>query len=347
MKKSLFLRIVAAVESHDDYFRQKRNAVGALGASPLQKCIAAVRMLAYGAPADFLDDYVRLGESTIIECLKRFVKAVVEVFGEQYLRAPNAEDTARLMAINHARGWPGMIGSIDCMHWKWDKCPTAWRGAYKGHKDGPTMILEAVASQDLWIWHAFFGLPGSLNDVNVLRRSPLFQSLTSGTAPELEYIVNGNMYKIGYYLADGIYPAWATFVKAFQSPQGNKKIYFTRAQQAARKDVERAFGVLQSRFAMVRGPARLWSKEDLWCIMQCCVLLHNMIIEDEREDPGDFNYHQDRNGIRVLQPKDYEHRDPILLNDFLKIHQEIEDRSSHERLREDLVEHQWARYSAR
>jgi hypothetical protein len=31
-----------------------------------------------------------------------------------------------------------------------------------------------------------------------------------------------------------------------------------------------------------------------------------MIIEDEREDPDDFNYHQDRNGIRVLQPKDYE-----------------------------------------
>ena len=219
-------------------------------------------MLAYGASADFLDDYVRMGESTIIECLKHFAKAVVEVFSVQYLRAPNVEDTARLTAINHARGWPGMLGSIDCMHWKWDKCPTALRGAYTGHKDGPTMILEAVASQDLWILHAFFGLSGSLNDVNVLRRSPLFQSLTSGKAPELEYIVNGNKYNIGYYLADGIYLAWATFVKAFHSPQGNKKTYFTRAQQAARKDVERAFGVLQSRFAMVRGPARLWSKED-------------------------------------------------------------------------------------
>ena len=174
MSKSLFLQIVAAVESHDDYFCQKPNVVGALGGSSIQKSSAALRMLSYGASADFLDDYVRMGESTIIECLKHFVKVVVEVFSEQYLRAPNAEDTARLMAINHARGWPGMLGSIDCMHRKWDKCPAAWRGAYTGHKDGPTMILEAVASQDLWIWHAFFGLPGSLNDVNVLRRSPLF-----------------------------------------------------------------------------------------------------------------------------------------------------------------------------
>ena len=98
---------------------------------------------------------------------------------------------------------------------------------------------------------------------------------------------------------------------------------------------------------MVRGPARLWSKEDLWYIMQCCVLLHNMIVEDEREEPDDCNYHQEPNGIGVFKPKDYEHRDPLLLNDFLKIHEEIEDRSSHERLRDDLVEHLWARYSAR
>ena len=72
-----------------------------------------------------------------------------------------------------------------------------------------------------------------------------------------------------------------------------------------------------------------------------------MIIEDEREEPDDCNYHQEPNGIRVLKPKDYEHRDPLLLNDFLKIPEEIEDRSSHERLRDDLVDHQWARYSAR
>ena len=90
MSKALFLRIVAAVEGHDEYFRQKPNALGVLGASPIQKVVAAFRMLAYGVSADFLDDYVRMGESTIIECLKHFVKAVVDIFGEEYLRAPNA-----------------------------------------------------------------------------------------------------------------------------------------------------------------------------------------------------------------------------------------------------------------
>jgi hypothetical protein len=76
-------------------------------------------------------------------------------------------------------------------------------------------------------------------------------------------MVNDNRYTMGYYLVDGIYPSWEMFVKAFQSPQGNKKVHFTRAQEALRKDVGRAFGVLQSRFAMVRGSVRWWSKEDI------------------------------------------------------------------------------------
>jgi len=87
---------------------------------------------------------------------------------------------------------------------------------------------------------------------------------------------------MGYYLADGIYPSWPTFVKSYRSSQGNKKSHSTQAQEAARKDVERAFGVLQSRFAIIRGPARFWGKDMLWYILAACVILHNMIIENER-----------------------------------------------------------------
>ena len=75
--------------------------------------------------------------------------------GKSYLRPPNAEDIARLLQKAEERGFPGMISSIDCMHWEWEKCPTAWHGQYRGHFKKPTIILEAVASYDLRIWHAF------------------------------------------------------------------------------------------------------------------------------------------------------------------------------------------------
>jgi len=59
--------------------------------------------------------------------------------------------------------------------------------------------------------------------------------------------------------------------------------YFAKKQEAARKDVERAFGVLQARFAILRGPARFWKQETLANIMYACIILHNMIVEDERD----------------------------------------------------------------
>ena len=55
---------------------------------------------------------------------------------------------------------------------------------------------------------------------------------------------------MGYYLVDGIYPQWATFVKTITNYQGYKKKYFAKAQEAVRKDVERAFGVLQAQFTL-------------------------------------------------------------------------------------------------
>jgi len=149
MSKELFLRIAGAVEAHCPYFQQRRNAAGDLGHSALKKITAALRMLAYGVPTDSLDETLYIAESTIIESLREFVKAVVEVFGEQYLRAPNEEDTARLMQMGAARGFPGMLGCIDCMHWQWKNCPTAWHGQFTGHCHDPTIILEAVASHDL------------------------------------------------------------------------------------------------------------------------------------------------------------------------------------------------------
>ena len=125
MKHSLFLRIQSKVEAHDSYFVQKRNSANKLGLSILQKITAALRMLAYGVSGDLIDEYVRIGETNALESLKKFVTAVIDVFSEEYLRKPNNKDIGRLLAYSKRRGFLGMLGSIDDMHWKWKNCPTA------------------------------------------------------------------------------------------------------------------------------------------------------------------------------------------------------------------------------
>ena len=151
MRCSLFFRILSKVKAHEPYFIQKRNAAKKLGLSPLQKMTATLRMLAYRVAADFMDEYVRIAETTTITSMKKFVVAVIAIFSKEYLRLPNNEDIARLLAHSQNCGFPGMLGSIDCMHWKWKNCPTAWKGMYCGHIREPSIILEVVASYDLWI----------------------------------------------------------------------------------------------------------------------------------------------------------------------------------------------------
>jgi hypothetical protein len=74
-------------------------------------------MIANGVAADATDEYVRVGGSTALECLRRFDVTIVEVFRPEYLRLPNEHDTARLLAIGESRGFLGMLSSIDCMYW--------------------------------------------------------------------------------------------------------------------------------------------------------------------------------------------------------------------------------------
>ncbi|XP_042044362.1 uncharacterized protein LOC121790122 [Salvia splendens] len=120
MQRPLFMHIVGALESRYGYFRVREDAAGKLGHTPIQKCTAALRQLAYGGVADMFDEYLHIGESIACDCLKYFCQGVREIFEDKYLRKPTPEDFQALLDMHGAQhGFSGMLGSIDCMHWEW------------------------------------------------------------------------------------------------------------------------------------------------------------------------------------------------------------------------------------
>ncbi|XP_022557024.2 uncharacterized protein LOC106397609 isoform X1 [Brassica napus] len=332
MSKSLFLRIVHRLSTEVAYFAPTQDAVGRSSLSPPQKCTAAIRQLAYGGGADTVDEYVRLGETTARKCLHQFTAGIIHLFGDEYLRHPTGEDLERLLAKGEGRGFPGMVGSIDCMHWEWKNCPTAWKGMYSRGTDKPTIVLEAVASYDLWIWHAFFGAPGTMNDLNILDRSPVFDDIIKGIAPQVNFNVNGREYDFAYYLTDGIYPEWATFIQSIRLPQGPKHSLFGKTQESVRKDVERVFGVLQARFAVIKNPSNLWDKSKIANIMRACIILHNMIVEDERRTQTQDETFQDEDISFCVKM-------PTELFNTLDRREKVRGRPIHRQLKLDLIGH--------
>jgi hypothetical protein len=140
---------------------------------------------------------------------------------------------------------------------------------------------------------------GSHNDINVLNYCPAFNRIMEGTAPMVSYEINGNAYDKPYYLVDGIYHDWAKLVKTIFNPQTQKQKRLSKMQEACRKYVEQAFGVLQARWAIFSSPeTRIWSLQTMHYIRKCCVSMHNMTVEMERPD-GRYQHGWDFRGELV------------------------------------------------
>ncbi|XP_068337657.1 uncharacterized protein [Pyrus communis] len=112
-------------------FIRKREKRGLL---PEQKVTATLRMLAYGASTYQVDEITRMRKSIVLESLMRFCSAIEAFYTNEYLRKPTPMDLRRLLRKGEMRDFPGMIGSIDCMHWTWKNCLSAWQGAYGDRK---------------------------------------------------------------------------------------------------------------------------------------------------------------------------------------------------------------------
>ncbi|GJU53562.1 ALP1-like protein isoform X1 [Tanacetum coccineum] len=172
------------------------------------------------------------------------------------------------------------------------------------------------------------------NDLNVLYGSPLFDDELADTAPECSFVVNGHTYRKCYYLADGIYPAWSTFVKLFFVARDEKSLKFKRVQEAARKYIERAFEVLQGRWGIKRQSARAYQINMLKKIMYCCIMLHNMILEDE-------GFEVNVRDLFVSPTPQIQRTWVERCELHLRKSKELRDRKTHIDLRQDLVEHLW------
>jgi len=75
-----------------------------------------MRMLAYGVAANCVNEYLTIGASTTMECLKKFALGVNDEFGKECLRKSNQADVDRLLQVAEAHYFPSILGSIDCMH---------------------------------------------------------------------------------------------------------------------------------------------------------------------------------------------------------------------------------------
>jgi hypothetical protein len=277
--------------------------------------------------------------------LERFAEGVIDKFGGEYLRGPTSVDIQRLLQIGEGCGFPGMLGSIGCMHWEWENCPPKWmRRLNHSDRGFATFVLEAVASQDLWLWYASLNVVGSISDISVLDQSPVYNEILKGQASQMQFSINKSQYNMGYYLANEIYPECNVFVKTILFPRTEKERLFAQHQEEARKDVQRAFGVMQSRFPIVRGPIRYFPRATLAKIFQACVILHNMAVEDEKDMASACFDSGEAMGTSAALPSNIKTGPANCLANIQQRNATLCSLPAYGQLRKDLIEHIWQQF---
>lgn len=141
-----------------------------------------------------------------------------------------------------------------------------------------------------------------------------------------------------YFLAR-IYPKWPIFVSSPTIAANLKVELFKAKQESAREDVEQVFGVLRMRWGIIQGPS-IHYYHDMNDVIYTCIILHNMIIEDE--------------GPMVIQlsPPEHEASSSTMSQmdrgvtasfcEYIERTSSIRDSNMHENLIADLIEELWS-----
>jgi hypothetical protein len=124
-------------------------------------------------------------------------------------------------------------------------------------------------------------------------------------------------------------------VKSVRNPIDEKTSYFSEMQESAQKDIDRTFRVLQARFAVVRSPAYGWDKTQVSNIMTTCIILHNIIVEDEGAMANNRNYE------RIGEEVDLRTGSQQTRQRFVKNLHRLRSRGTHQQLQANLIEHNW------
>jgi hypothetical protein len=123
-------------------------------------------------------------------------------------------------------------------------------------------------------------------------------------------------------------------------PQYEKHQFFSMKQASLRKDVECDFGLLKKRFNILAIHGRSYSRRSLDLIMCACIILHNMIIDNEKDGGYDDNYHIVTSV--VAPPVTYEA--PTSLTTILQREAHLTSGLMFLNLQSDLIEHVWNKF---
>ncbi|KAG6470760.1 hypothetical protein ZIOFF_071837 [Zingiber officinale] len=226
--------------------------------------------------------FYRSGE-TVSRHFHNVLRAIMEL-EDKFLNQPDGSQVPSEI-FNSNRFYPffkDCVGAIDGTHIRVKVSPID-APKFRGQKDFPTQNVLAACTFDLKFTYVLAGWEGTASDSRIIKNAL--------TRQECLKIPEGKYYLVdaGFMLKSSLitpYRGERYHLKEYsRNPPRNARELFNLRHSSLRNAIERAFGVVKKRFAIIRSSTEPhYGIETQKQIILCCCILHNYLINVDPDE---------------------------------------------------------------
>ena len=264
---------------------QRIDIAGRLCVPLASKILGVLRALGRATCFDGIAELAGGSAETHRIFFHKWCKMFARKYYSTYVYGPRTEEEVmRTMLVYKRLGLNGAIGSTDCTHVRWERCPVSLANICTGKEGYATLAWQVTVDHHLFCQSVQQSKFGSYNDKTIVRYDAYIDDLRK---KDLYSKVKYNIYnKDGeeiemtgaHVIADGGFLMWNVLMCGYKFVTTVAKALWSSQMESTRKDVERFFGILKGRFRCLKLPCFLQKKEELDNMFLTCCILHNMIL---------------------------------------------------------------------
>ncbi|XP_064474037.1 uncharacterized protein LOC135388411 [Ornithodoros turicata] len=217
-----------------------------------------IRFLAIGDHQSSISYAFRVGRSTASMIISETCKAIWDCLKDTYVKCPQSTEEREGLASTFEQRWnfPDCIGAIDGKHVTIECLRKTGRSNFNCKRTF-SKVLMAIADAEYKFLYVSMGSPRSESDGGIFAKSDIIRRLETSTLglPSVAPLSDGTMLPY-MFVGDEAFPLRTYLMRPYpkrRADQHPEKVFNLRLSRA-RRVVENSFGILCSRWRILRRP---------------------------------------------------------------------------------------------